>query len=163
MLSFDSTIFKFTPNGTQSIFATGVGGVLAFDQSAISTHPCFTSALSRESRQRELNSQVVHGLSEGPNAMAFDANGNMFISQFNSGDIREITPTGTQSIFASGLNRPCGLAFDGSGNLFAAAANGRSIYEFTPAGVRSTFFQAPIGSGCSPLFLAFCRSPNRRA
>lgn len=53
--------------------------------------------------------------------------------------IVQITPDGSQSTFASGLNLPTGLAFNSAGNLFEADAYSGNIYEFTPAGVQTTF------------------------
>lgn len=143
--SFTSTVFKFTPGGTRSTFATGAGGVLAFDQTGNLYASEFTLSYITRITPAGAESQIVTGLIEGPNAMAFDVNGNVFISQFNSGDILEITPAGARSIFASELHSPSGLAFDASGNLFAAASNGNAIFEFTPSGVRSTFFLGTPG------------------
>src|SRR5439155_10966742 len=62
------------------------------------------------------------------------------------GFIYEYTPTGVQSIFASGLSRPRGVAFHGA-NLFVAtntfdSGSGTfqaSITKITPDGVQSTF------------------------
>jgi hypothetical protein len=64
----------------------------------------------------------------------------------NGGFIYQITPTGMESIFASGLSRPRGVAFDQSGNLFVAnetcdntgTCQG-TIVKITPGGVQSTF------------------------
>src|SRR6266566_4388572 len=67
---------------------------------------------------------------------------NLFVS--GGGNINELTPTGTRSIFASGLNGPDGLAFDSAGNLFVAD-NG-AIYKFTAAGVRTTFAAAGLAA-----------------
>ena len=64
-------------------------------------------------------------------------NGGSFIYQY--------TPTGVQSIFASGLNHPRGVASDHSGNLFVATATfdgsayHGAIVKITPDGVQSTF------------------------
>ena len=45
--------------------------------------------------------------------------GDLFESDYGSGNIYEFTPGGTRSTFASGLNGPGGLAFNSAGNLFA--------------------------------------------
>lgn len=80
---------------------------------------------------------------------------NLFVSNFTGQDIYEITPGGTQTIFASGLDYPYGFAFDSMGNLFVAntaldANNEGYITEITPGGVESTF-----ASGLDPKALAF--------
>src|SRR4026207_68563 len=63
------------------------------------------------------------------------------------GSINEYTPTGVQSLFASGLSEPRGMAFDRFGNLFVANTTfddpsqtfQASIVKITPGGVQSTF------------------------
>ena len=45
---------------------------------------------------------------------------NLFVTAFSEGKIYQITPSGAQSTFATGLNEPMGLAFDTAGNLFEA-------------------------------------------
>ena len=77
------------------------------------------------------------GFSNAP-VKALNHTGNLFVSESNSGSITEITPNGTKSTFASGLNTPYGLAFDSSGNLFVSVNDG-SIAEITPNGTKSTF------------------------
>jgi sugar lactone lactonase YvrE len=85
--------------------------------------------------------------------------GNLFVAESFAGDIGRIyecTPSGTCSIFASGLREPNGLAFDGKGNLFVTDSVTGSIYEFAPNGSRSTF-----ASGLGfPRGLAFDRRGN---
>ena len=80
---------------------------------------------------------------------------NLFVSDFNNGNIYEFTPGGTQSTFASGLSYPAGLAFNSAGNLFVANAINGNITEITPNGTQSiyaTFF--------SPRALAFNNAGN---
>jgi hypothetical protein len=69
----------------------------------------------------------------------FDNSGNLFVADIGTNAIYKFTPAGTQSTFASNLNRPAGLAFDSAGNLYESEGNGSSILKFTPKGVQSTF------------------------
>ena len=88
--------------------------------------------------------------------LTYASPGDLFESDFGSGNIFEFTPGGTRSTFASGLNGPLGLAFDSAGNLFEADYSSGNIYEFTPGGTRSTF-----ASGLSnPIGLAFNSAGN---
>jgi hypothetical protein len=65
----------------------------------------------------------------------------------SNGSINEYTPTGVQSLFASGLSEPRGVAFDHFGNLFVAnnffddpsQTFQLTIVKITQAGVPSTF------------------------
>ena len=62
---------------------------------------------------------------EGP---AVDSSGNVFFSDVNTGKIYQWAPTGTVTVFLSGLNRPNGLAFDPNGLLIACeGGSGRLI------------------------------------
>src|SRR5258708_38942910 len=75
-----------------------------------------------------------------PVGLAFDASGNLYVS--NSGDysIRKVTPGGVGSTFvSSGLNSPDGLAFDIAGNLYVANGFGGSVSKVTSSGTVSTF------------------------
>ena len=83
---------------------------------------------------------------------------NLFVS--GSPGVYEITPDGTQSLFASNLFSSSGLAFDSAGNLFVAAesASGSSsyIYKYTPGGTQSTFVSGVV----NPNGLAFDSAGN---
>ena len=72
------------------------------------------------------------------------------------GSINEYTPTGVQSLFASGLSQPRGMAFDRFGNLLVANSTldvnqtlQGTIIKISPGGVQSLFAnvlaQGPIG------------------
>lgn len=65
-----------------------------------------------------------------PDALAFDASGNLFVANYDNGRISKIASgTTNANTFADlAFSGPTGLAFDASGNLFIAGA-GNSIYE----------------------------------
>jgi hypothetical protein len=68
-----------------------------------------------------------------------------------NGSINEYTPTGVQSLFASGLSEPRGIIFDHFGNLFVAnnffddssQTFQGTIVKITPDGVQSLFATIP--------------------
>jgi len=67
---------------------------------------------------------------------------NLFVSDWNNGNIYEFTPNGGSSTFASGFSHPNCLAFDSSGNLFVTCANDGVqgyIVKIAPDGGKSTF------------------------
>jgi len=89
----------------------------------------------------------------GPNGVACDAAGNVYVSGGSNFLIEVFTPQGIGSVFArTGTNLPTGLAFDSMGNLYVAYNNSYSIGEFTPSGVGSIF--ATTGTSI-PFNLAF--------
>src|SRR5205814_33016 len=94
------SIFKFTPDGKKSTFASGLGTYGVYN-------------------------------------LAFDAAGNLFVSDEDSHSILKFTPDGKKRTFATGFN-PSGMAFDDKGNLFVADQE-HSIFKFTPDGTSSSF------------------------
>src|SRR5205085_6238049 len=105
-------VYKFTPTGEKSTFASGIYQpiALAFDRAG--------------------------------NLFVGNSGAGGCVPEVNCppkpATIIKITPDGTQSIFAT-LNNPnlLGLAFDGAGNLFVST--GISIVKIIPNGTQSTF------------------------
>jgi sugar lactone lactonase YvrE len=155
--NFGHDLLKFSPNGTQSTYASGfnVSNGIAFDSSgnlflSNGQNPAdilkFTPSGTESTFTSGLNN--VFG-------MAFDSAGNLFVTS-NPSVIYEFAPNGTRTTFASGLDAPTGLAFDSAGNLFVADRGSGSILEFSPSGAESTF-----ATGLdNPFDLAFDRAGN---
>ena len=152
-----NTIFKFTPAGTKSTFASGLNGPygLTFDSSGNLFEADYTSGTIFKFAADGTKSTFASGLNR-PIGLTFDSSGNLFVADYAGGTIFKFTPAGTKSVFASGLGGPIGLAFDSSGNLFEADYTSGTIFKFTPAGTKSTF-----ASGLSnPTGFAFDSSGN---
>jgi sugar lactone lactonase YvrE len=152
-----NTIFKFTPDGTKSVFASGLGGPysLAFDSSANLFVADYNSGTVFKLTPAGTKSTFASGLNR-PIGLAFDSSGNLFVADQFSNTIFKFTPAETKSVFASGLGGPVGLAFDSSGNLFEADFGSGAIFKFTPDGTKS-----PFASGLSgPVGPAFDSSGN---
>lgn len=163
-----STIYKFAPDGTRSIFGSipGQGNGLAFDSAgnlfaadggAAGISPSIYKFTSHGTRTVFVGpSAFADGT--GPIDLAFDSAGNLFVS--TEGDpgndtILEFTPDGMESTFATGLTNPRGLAFKKSGNLFVVEENPApdgDILKFAPGGGAPTVFASGIDS---PEYLAF--------
>jgi hypothetical protein len=147
-----NTIFKFTPVGAKSTFATSLGGPfgMAVDAFGNVFEANFNTGMISKFTPAGVQSTFASGLN-GPIALAFDASGNLFATEGTGGTIVMFTPGGVKSTFASGLNGPSALAFDASGNLFEADHDSNTIFKFTPAGVKTIFATGLHG----PFGLAF--------
>jgi len=90
----------------------------------------------------------------GPNGVAVDAGGNLYVADNGNSTIRKITPAAVTSTFAgrtggSGTNNgtgsaarffsPNNVAADSSNNLYVADEGNQTIRKITPAGVVTTF------------------------
>jgi sugar lactone lactonase YvrE len=137
---FSGTIFKFTPSGTQSTFASGLSRPvgLAFDSGGNLFEGDFGSGTIFEFTPGGTKSTFASGV-DTPDGMAFDSAGNLYVATFTAGTILKFTSGGTQSTFASGLGVVTGLAFDSAGNLYAGIFFGGTILKFTPAGTQTIF------------------------
>jgi len=163
-------IFKFTWDGRQSIFASGLyqPSDLAFDSAGnlfvvdymIVGPEAFGIAAIYKITASGTATIFASGLSYA-SSLAIDRMGNVFAADPNRGIIYEYKPTGPRRTFAAGLQHPVGLAFNTLGNLFVAdnspnpssgTSQGR-IYEYKPNGSRATF--AVLDPADRPADLAF--------
>jgi hypothetical protein len=135
-------ITEIMPNGTPSIFASGLDPqALAFNSSGDLFEGEYRSGVINEFSHNGIQSTFATGLSF-PLVMAIDSSGDLFVGGgygTGNGVITKITPGGTESVFASGLSFPGGMAFNSAGDLFVTQQGYGTISEFTPGGVESTY------------------------
>lgn len=151
---YTGNIYKLTPAGVQSTFASGVvPDNLAVDSAnnlyvADSDPAGDGSGNIYEYTPTGVRSTFFSGLS-APSGMAFDNAGNLYVADGHR-NINEITPGGTQSVFATipGNGWPNGfrLAFDSVGNLFVADIPGGTVYKFGPGGGTPSIFASGLRS-----------------
>ena len=135
-----SNIFRFTPSGEKSTFASVASQLfgLAFDGSDnlfVATGPAIIKITPAGTQ-----STFASGLDK-VSSLVFDRLGNLYaaVNPAGPGSILKFAPNGSRSTFASLPTRTSfpGLAFDGAGNLFVVL--GSTIMKITPAGSKSTF------------------------
>jgi sugar lactone lactonase YvrE len=207
----NNTIREITPAGAVSTiagvagpggFADGAAGSALFSAPlgiAVATNGTIYVADSRNHCIRQISGGVVSTFAgspqiwgsldasgtnaqfNGPVGLAFDANGNLFVSDANNDTIREITPAGTVTTFAGSagadgsvdgdlksarFRSPAEIVFDRHGNLFVADSFNQTIREISTNGIVSTVSGAARLSGstsgvngqgrfCNPYGLAF--------
>ena len=162
------TIFKISPDGVQSLFATvdGIRDVSLEDLAFDGAGNLFVVAIDNHSRtfastifkfDPDGTQSTFGALPSQSFGLAFDSAGNLFAACAGCATIYKFAPDGTPNIFAdpsafpSSLG-PRGLAFDRFGNLFVSAVGAVGdpavILKFTPGGVQSIFatgFNEPSG------------------
>lgn len=121
-----ANIYEITPAGVVSPFVSGLNYTasgMAFDGAGDLFVEKFGFTGARNGGVYEYtpggiqSTFVASGLTEPNDGPAFNSTGDLFIpnngTTANTGFISEITPNGTVSTFASGLDAPVGLAFQG--------------------------------------------------
>jgi hypothetical protein len=89
----------------------------------------------------------------GPQALAIDRNGNLYVADTGNDTIREVTPAGVVTTLAgtaggagsadgtgsaATFNGPRGIVIDASNNLYVADSGNDTLRKITPAGVVTT-------------------------
>jgi DNA-binding beta-propeller fold protein YncE len=87
-----------------------------------------------------------------PTSIAFDKDGQMYVSSRFDGTIYRIAPNGTMSSYAEGMGVATGIAFDRIGNLYVGDRSG-TIFKIAPD--RQTFVFATLEPSVSAYHLAF--------
>jgi sugar lactone lactonase YvrE len=166
-------IYKYTSNGVQSTFASGLSRPrgLAFDSVGnlfVATTFCGATCNSTILKITPGGTQNVFAsipssfFGEG---VAIDGSDNVFVMAIayntNTSIIFKFTRDGMRRPFGVVPGEGFGLAFDSAGNLFAADHVTGAIYEFAPDGRRSTFADKSAFPGfSSPNRLTFDRFGN---
>jgi sugar lactone lactonase YvrE len=159
-------IFKFTWEGQQSIFVSGLNypGDLTVDGGGclfvVECEPCWTThpgSAIYKINPIGVRTRFAFGLTYSP-FLAADRAGNLFVADYDDGIIYRYSPSGSRTSFASGLYHPTGMAVDSAGKLFVADNSmgnfyQGSIYAYKPDGSRVTF--AVLDPSDRPADLAF--------
>jgi len=94
----------------------------------------------------------------GPDALAFDRHGNLYVANSSGTTVSEFAPDATTpSATVTGLSGPDALAFDASGNLYVANSGNGTVSEFAPG---ATTPSATLTRLVYPVALAFDASGN---
>ncbi len=149
------TILKFSPDGTRSTFATGVGlpYSLAIDPSGnLFVSDWDTGSIYKLTPKGE---KSIFATTEiAAKILACDPAGNLFAAVPLKHSIFKYEPGGARSDFATGITVSV-LAIDKAGNVFVGDT-GNTIFKFTPGGTKSDFVQLTT----SPRGFAFDASGN---
>ena len=102
----------------------------------------------------DLNRVMQPFLNEVMNAtgVAFDREGNLYVSSRMDGSIHKVSPSGQRSAYAQGMGVATGIAFDRQGNLYVGDRTG-TIFKIGPD--RQIFVFATIEPSVAAYHLAF--------
>jgi sugar lactone lactonase YvrE len=147
------TIFKFTPDGTKTVFASGLTqpNGIAFDRAG----NLFVSSRSGGTITKITLSATQTPVASGlnfPAGLAFDASGTLYVAEFGASQIVQITPAGTKSTYASNVVNPACLAFDHAGNLFVSEQGNANIISKFGTGKTKTTFASNVDSPSGLVF-----------
>jgi sugar lactone lactonase YvrE len=160
-------IFKFTWDGAQSIYASGLykpwdiafdsaGNLFFVDYMILGGDLRGNAAIFKLAPNGTLS--VFASRLSYASSLAVDRTGNLFVADYDSGIIYQYKPTGLRATFASGLYHPVGITFDSAGNLFVADNNigntyQGSIYKYKSDGSRVTIAMLDPGDRPADLSL----------
>ena len=133
----DNSIFKLTPSGVKSLFASPNGGsyAMAVDPAGDLFYAnefdnnIYEIATDGTQTTVATNIPQVFGL-------ATNSLGDLFVSSYQNNTVTEIAPNGTQTPIGS-FDGPWGLATDAENNLYVADYYDGTVWKVTPGGVRS--------------------------
>ena len=94
----------------------------------------FTNTIEKFSPDCTYLGNFASGLNQ-PWGLAFDRNGNLYVSESGTNQIRMFPSIGAGFVLNSishSLSNPRGLAFDSAGNLYVANAGNGAVVAFTP-------------------------------
>ncbi|MDX1555301.1 MAG: NHL repeat-containing protein, partial [Xanthomonadales bacterium] len=146
-----TTVYRVTPDGQFSVFATGFSGASGNTFDAQGNLFQSNIAASRVDRVtpagvRSTFATSAAGISN-PVGLAHDSSGNLYVSNCGNSTIQRVTPQGQGSLFSSFglLSCPNGLTIDNDGNLYAANFNNGIIVRIAPDGSAAFFARTPGG------------------
>ena len=146
---FRETVWKVTPDGQASVFATGFYG--ASGNAIDSRGNLFQSNfhgnyISEVDRFGEHITFADSGLS-GPVGIVIDADDNLYVTNCRANALSKVTKQGVVSTFAeSGLFRcPNGITRDPQGNTYVVNFSNGAMLKVTPDGEASEFATLPGG------------------
>jgi len=85
-------------------------------------------------------------------ALAFDAQGTLYVSSRYDGMVYQSTPNGNLSVYVEGMGVATGIAFDGEGNLYVGDRSG-TIFKISPN--RQIFVFATLEPSIAAYHLTF--------
>jgi len=132
-----TAVYKVTPQGLVTAFATGFNGASGndFDASGNLIQANISASRIDQVSPTGVRTTISSSGLNGPVGVAVAANGDIFVANCGGNSISRISNGMTSSfVTGSGLSCPNGLTFDPDGNLYAINFNNGGIYKIDPQG-----------------------------
>src|SRR5213080_1887612 len=141
---FGEIVWKITPEGKRSVFATGLygasGNAIDHDGNLLQSN-FYGDSISKIDRKGQATPFVTNGLNR-PVGIAIDRKtGDVYVANCGDNSIARIATDGTVSSFAKSdlFKCPNGIAFDGEGNLYVVNFRDNKLLKVDPKGVVTPF------------------------
>lgn len=145
-------IHKIAPDGTQTTFATGLGGVagpIALDAAGnvyvgLPSFSGYGGGIVRYAPDGTRSDFVNYPTISNVTGLAFDGSGHLFEAEYttdsnDNSTMHKITQGVVVSAFPQAEDHQRNLAFDAAGNLYVADTAVDSVVKIAPDGTQSTF------------------------
>lgn len=152
-----SKVYKRTPDGTETVFVTGIGSPngMAFNDDGTIVLAANTGNKLYKLFPDGTKEVLIPSIS-GPSGMLRMPNSDtILVTTYLQHKIWKLAPDGSLIDYLSHpqFNGPVGLCYDDAGNLYVANFSDRKIFKVTPNGEISFLTQPPLGQNIG--FLAY--------
>ena len=144
-----TVLYKVTPEGETSVFATGFNGAsgntIGPDGNIYQSN-IVSGEISKVTMDGTVTTYAT-GLTS-PVGLVFDSSGNLYATDCGDGTIKKIAPDGTVTVFSSGSSLACpnGITIDENDNLYVANFGFSTVLKITPDGTPSVLANLPGNS-----------------
>lgn len=147
-----------------ALFATGILAVRPILAQHDYSAPFSFTTFAGVAGEGTTDGPVALARFSGPNSLAFDSAGNLYVADGANSTIRKISPAGVVTTVAgrplepghadgagniAQFDSPTGIVVDGSGNLYVAESGNHDIRKISSVGVVSTLAGAPGVAGAA--------------
>ena len=138
-------VYKITPNGEVSIFASGMNGASGndFDSDGNLYQSSIIGGYISKITPDGESAIITEGL-EAPVGLSVQEDGSIYVGEC-FGRIKKIAPDGTVSLISDSPLLACanGVDLDANGNIYVANFNDANVIKITPEGVATIFATLP--------------------
>ena len=148
VMAADYSEFAVMPTGSNDSVTIDASGNLYVAHAGNFNADGLTGTTVRKVALDGTISDYVTGLS-GPLGTDFDTNGNLYIANFNTGELSKVTPEGVKTSFST-LGNASGIVINSQDEIFVSSYNENAIYKVSSAGNAQLWLQdnglnGPVG------------------